>query len=108
MVEPAVVAQADRAPAVDLVVPDPVVGGDDRAGGDGFRSGGVGLGGGAPVQGAVGSLAVVVGGELVELALQDGGAGGAGPGGEPLLLGLVEPFDAPMLSSGLEEGLDPG
>lgn len=45
VVQPAVVAQSDRAPSVDLVGPDPVVGGDDRSGRNGFGAGGVGLGG---------------------------------------------------------------
>ena len=71
-----VVAEADGSPAVDLVVPDSVVGGDDRSGRDGFGSGCVGLGGGAAVQRPVGSDLVVVGLEAVELVLQHGQGGG--------------------------------
>jgi hypothetical protein len=92
VVQPAVVAHSDRAPAVDLVVPDPVVGGDDRAGRNGFRSGLIGLGGGAPAQGSVRPDGVVVGLEPVQLVLQPDQSGGSGLGPEPFLLGLVEPF----------------
>ena len=92
MVQPAVVAQSDRAPSVDLVVPDPVVGGDHWAGGDGFGSGLIRLGGGTSAQCAVRPDGVVVEGEPVELVLQPGHCGGAGLRGEPFLLGLVEPF----------------
>src|SRR5436853_338437 len=84
-----VAAPADRAVAVDLVLPDAVVGGDDRSGGDGFGAGGEGLGRGAAVEGPVGSDGVVVVGEGVELALQGGDAGRGGLCGEPFLLGLV-------------------
>ena len=75
-----------------LSVPDPVVGGDDRAGRDGFGPGGVGLGGGAAAQRPVRPDGVVVGGEPVQLVLQPGQGGGAGLRGQPFLLGLVEPF----------------
>ena len=80
VVQPAVVAQSDRAPAVDLVVPDPVVGGDDRAGRNGFGSGRIGLGGGAPAQRAVRPDGVVVGLEPVQLVLQPDQSGGPGLG----------------------------
>jgi hypothetical protein len=57
VVQPAVVAQGDRAVAVDPIGPDPVVGRDDRAAGNGFGSGGVGLWGCAGlVPGAAGRL----------------------------------------------------
>ena len=78
VVQPAVVAQSDRAPSVDLVGPDPVVGGDDRAGRNGFGSGGVGLGGGAPAEGAVRPHGVVVDREPVQLALQPADRGWRG------------------------------
>src|SRR5512132_3706944 len=61
VVQPAVVAHSDRAPSVDLVGPDPVVGGDDRAGRNGLGSGRIGLCGGAPTQPAVRPDGVVVG-----------------------------------------------
>jgi hypothetical protein len=44
------------------------------------------------------SDSVVVAGEPVELVLQPGHRGGAGLGGQPFLLGLVEPLD---LAAGL-------
>jgi hypothetical protein len=93
VVESAVVAQGDGAAGVDGVVADPVVGGDFDPGGDRFGSGGIGLGRGAPVQCAVGSDGVVVAGEPVELALQSAQGGRRRLGGQPFLLGLVEPFD---------------
>ena len=75
-----------------FVVSDPVVGGDDRAGGNGFGSGRIGLGGGAPAQRAVRPDGVVVGLEPVQLVLQPDQGGGRGLGPQPFLLGLVEPF----------------
>lgn len=78
VVEPAVVSQGDRATSVDLVVPDPVVGGNDRSGRDGLGPGGVGLGRGAAVQGPVRPDGVVVGLEAVQLVLQPGDGGGRG------------------------------
>jgi hypothetical protein len=93
VVESAVVSEGDRALVVDPVVPDSVVGADDRAGGDGFRSGGVGLGRRSAAEGAVRPDGVVVALEAVQLALQLGDGGGGGLGGEPLLQGLVEPFN---------------
>src|SRR6188472_2003554 len=83
VVQPAVVTQSDRAPTVDLVVPDPVVGGDDRAGRNGFGSGRIGLGGGAPTQPAVRPDGVVVGLEPVQLVLQPDQSGGPGLGPQP-------------------------
>ena len=68
------------------------------AGGGGFGSGCVGLGGGASVQSAVRPDVVVVGLEDVELALQFGDGGCLGLGGQPFLEGLVEPLD---LAAGL-------
>ena len=41
----------------------------------------------------MGSLVVVVGGEGVELGLQRSQRAGWGPGGQPVLLRLVEAFD---------------
>src|SRR5829696_6667848 len=46
VVQPAVVAHGHTAAAVDLVVSDPAVGGDDRAAWNGFGPGLIGLGGG--------------------------------------------------------------
>jgi hypothetical protein len=57
-----------------------------------FGSGGVGLGGGAPAEGSMGPDGVVVAGEPVQLALQPGHRGGGRLGGQPPLLGLVEPL----------------
>jgi hypothetical protein len=53
VVHPAVVSQGDAAAGIEPVLPDPVVGGDDRAGGDGLRPGRIGLGWGAAAQRAV-------------------------------------------------------
>src|SRR5512132_3706051 len=92
VVQPAVVAHSDRAPSVDLVGPDPVVGGDDRAGRNGFGSGRIGLCGGAPAQRAVRLDGVVVGLEPVQLVLQSDQSGGPGLSPQPFLLSLVEPF----------------
>jgi hypothetical protein len=92
----AVVAQRDHAAGVDLVAADPVVDGDRGLCWTGFRAGVEGLLGGAATDGAVRSDAVVVVAEPVELALQLGQGAGWSLGGEPLLLGLVEPLDAPM------------
>src|SRR5215213_8561808 len=92
VVQPAVVAQRDAAAGVDPILPDTVVEGNDRAGRDGFGSGRVGLGGGAPTEGAVRSDGVVVAGEPVQLALQPNESGGPGLRGQPLLLSLVEPL----------------
>ena len=60
MVQPAVVAQGDRAVVVDGVGADSVVDSDDRSGGHGFRAGRVGVGGGAAAEGAVRPDRVVV------------------------------------------------
>jgi hypothetical protein len=93
VVESAAVAQGDRAVVVDPVGPDSVVGADDGTGRYGLGSGGVGVGGGAAVQGTVRPDGVVVGAEAVQLALQLGDRGGGGLGGEPLLQGLMEALD---------------
>jgi hypothetical protein len=94
-------------------------GSDDRAGGDGFGSGRVGLGGGAAAQRAVRPHGVVVAAEPVQLALQPGHRGGGWLRSQPFLEGLVEPLQevslAP-LSSGegkagglvVEQGLKDG
>ena len=80
VVQPAVVAHGDTAAAVDLVVSDPVVGGDDRAAWNGFGPGLIGLGGGAPAQRAMRPDGVVVGLEPVQLVLQPDQSGGPGLG----------------------------
>ena len=70
VVQAAVVAQGEFAVGVDLVVADAVVAVDERdAAGGSFGARCVCLGWGAPVQGSVRSDGVVVGPELVELAL---------------------------------------
>ena len=97
VVQPAVGTQCDAAAGVDAVGAKPVVGGDDRAGGNGFRAGG-GLGGGVPAQRSVRPDGVVVAGEAVQLGLQSGDAGRRWLGGQPLLQGLVEAF---RLAAGL-------
>ena len=93
VMQPAVVANGDRSPVVDLVGPDPVVGTDDGPGGDGLRAGRIRLRRGVAAEGAVRPDRVVVGLEAVQLVLRPGDRGGAGLGGEPLLQRLVEPFD---------------
>jgi hypothetical protein len=98
VVQPAVVAHGDTAAAVDLVVSDPVVGGDDRAAWNGFGPGLIGLGGGAPAQRAMRPDGVVVGLEPVQLVLQPDQSGGPGLSPQPFLLGLMEPFS---LAAGL-------
>jgi hypothetical protein len=99
VVEPAVVAQGEHAAGVELVVADAVLGVvQGQAGRDGLGPGLVGLDRGAPAEGAVGPLGVVVAAEGVELGLELPQGPGPGPGGEPLLEGLVEPFD---LAAGL-------
>jgi hypothetical protein len=59
------------------------------------------------VDGSVGSGFVVVGAESEQLAGERGGRGCWGLGGEPFLLGLVEPFDLPaglrMVGAGVVE-----
>jgi hypothetical protein len=92
VVQSAVVPHRDGAAGVDPIVSDPVVGGDDRPGGDGFGSGRERLGGGAPAQRPVRPDRVVVAGEPIQLTLQRDHRGSPRLGGEPLLLGLVEPF----------------
>src|SRR5688572_23238211 len=92
VVQPAVVAHSDRAPAVDLVGPNPVVGGDDRAAWNGFGAALIGLGGGAPAQRAMRPDGVVVGLEPVQLVLQPDQSGGPGLSPQQFLLGLMEPF----------------
>jgi hypothetical protein len=89
---------------VDLVVPDPEVDRGDRGGRVGFEPGVEHVDGGAPAKCAVGSVLVVVLDEPVELGLQLGERGRGGLFGQELLFGLVEPFDAPMLSSGVKRG----
>lgn len=75
---------------------DPVVAGVEPVPGrGGLGAGEVGLDQGAPVQGAVRPDGVVVAAELIELGLESGDGGGAGLAVEPLLDGLVEPFDLP-------------
>jgi len=99
VVESAAVADGDVAGLGDFVVADPVAGDVDHgAGGDGFDAGLVDVGGGAPLERAVGSGLVVVGGEAVEddLELLAGGDGVLGV--EELFEGLVEAFD---LAAGL-------
>ena len=61
VVQPAVVAQGDRCRRGRSCRSDPVVGRDDRAGRDGFGSGGIGLGGGAAAERTVRPDGVVVG-----------------------------------------------
>jgi len=99
VVESAVVAQGDDAGVVDAVAADPVVAVGPGAGRRGLRSGRVGDGRGAAVQGAVRPAVVVLVPEGVELGLELGDGGRlVRLGGEPLLLGLVEAFD---LAAGL-------
>jgi hypothetical protein len=94
VVQAAVVPHGVPAVDVDSVVPDAVVAVDQRkAGGGDLGAGGVGLGRGAPVQGAVRSDGVVVGAEGVELDLELGECVGGGLVAQPLLPGLVEAFD---------------
>jgi hypothetical protein len=69
VVQPAVVAQGDDTGVVDAVAADPLVAwcvGGGGGGGGGFWAGGVGRSGGAPVEGTVRAVGVVVGGEPVE------------------------------------------
>ena len=100
VVQAAVVAQGDDAAGVDAVVADAVVA-VRRAG---CRWGRLSVGRrrpgwGAAAEGAVGADGVVVAAEGVELGLQLAQGGGRGGWlGEPLLEGLVEPFD---LAAGL-------
>ena len=93
-VEGAAVAQGDLA-VVDLVGPHPGVGSVwGFGGGGGFGPVGVGRGGGASVQGAVGPVVVVLAPEGVEEGLQVGqGRWLGGLPGEPGLQGLLEAFD---------------
>ena len=94
VVKAAGVAQGDAA-AGDLVVADAPVA--VAAGGGGFGAGGVDLGGSALAGGgAVRAAGVVFDGELVELGLQVSDRVGGWLGAQPLLQGLLEPFDAPM------------
>ncbi len=69
-VEPAVVAQADLAGLVDLVLAYSEVGAGRGAGGPGLDPGAVGLQRRAPVEGSVWADVVVVVQEAVELALK--------------------------------------
>jgi hypothetical protein len=105
VVQSAGVAQGEFAVAVDAVFADAEVFADLDAlsGGDGSGSRGPGGGGGAAADGAVRPVVVVVVGEGVELGLEFGGGGGGGLPGEPVLEGLVQSLDAPMLSSGFGE-----
>ena len=91
-------AEGDAAGFVDLVVADPVV----RVAAAVFARGGLGQGrvdgrGGRSVrERAVRPLLVVDRGELIEEGLQLRERGGLlGLGAEPLLQGLLEPFDLP-------------
>jgi hypothetical protein len=78
VVQPAVVPEGDAAAGVDLVVPDPVVGGNHRASGDGLRAGRIGLGGSAAAQRPVRTDSVVVADESVQLVSPHGHAGRLG------------------------------
>ena len=94
VVEASGVAEGDGAGVVDDVGADAVVGVGAAVAGRGFGPGVVGGGGGGPVlERAVRPAGVVVAGEGVELGLQVGEGRGGGPGGEPFLQGLLEPFD---------------
>jgi hypothetical protein len=95
VVQAAVVAQGDHAAAVDRVVADAAVawGGVAWRCGSGLGSLGVGGSWGVSGEGAVGSLGVVVAGELVELELQVGHGCRGGLLGEPAFEGLVEALD---------------
>ena len=53
--KPAAVAQRDRAGLVDAVVTDAVLDGSELSSGSGLDPRGKGLGGGAPIEGAVGT-----------------------------------------------------
>jgi len=53
--EPAAVAQGDGAGLVDAVVTDAVLDGSELSSGSGLNPRGEGLGGGAPIEGAVGT-----------------------------------------------------
>ncbi len=94
VVESAVVAQGEFAVGVDAVFADPEVFADldALAGGDGSWAGCPGGRGGAAVDGAVGPVVVVVGGEGVELGLECGDVGCGWLSVEPVLEGLVESF----------------
>jgi hypothetical protein len=70
------------------------VGGDDRAGGNGFGSGLISLGGGAPAQRLVRPDGVVEGLEPVQRCCSPDQSAGLRLSPQPFLLGLVEPFDA--------------
>ena len=98
VVESAGVADGELAVGVHPVPADAEVLADLDAlsGGDGVGSGGPGGDGGLPVDAAVGPVVVVVVGEGVQLGLQVSQGGGRLLMDEPVLLGLVEAFDAPM------------
>jgi hypothetical protein len=98
VVQPAVVAQSDGAPAVDFVLLEAVVGGDDRAGGDCLGTFLVGLQRSPPIQRPVRPDGVVVAGEAAELSLQTGHGVGWWLRGQPFLHRLVE---ALYLAAGL-------
>jgi hypothetical protein len=53
--KPAAVAQRDRAGLVDAVVTDAVLDGSELSSGSGLNPSGEGLGGGSPIEGAVGT-----------------------------------------------------
>jgi hypothetical protein len=98
VVEAAVVPQGEGAVSVETVGADAAVWVDDRAGGGGLGAGGVGLHGCVAVQRAVRADRVVVVPEPGQLAGQAAGGVCGWLRGEPLLLGLLEPFD---LAAGL-------
>jgi hypothetical protein len=94
VVEPAVVAERDHAVGVDGVVADPEVRVEDR----GRERAGFGpiverFGRGASAQRPVRTLVVVVADEGVELGLESPFGAGGWSSSEPVLQGLVEPFD---------------
>ena len=94
VVQAAGVAEGELAVAVDGVVADSPAGVVEGDAGRGcLGSGLIGLLGCSASQGAVGPDGVVVVPEVVELALELGDRAGPGLGGQPALLGLVEPFD---------------
>ncbi len=98
VVEAAVVSEGHDSCGVDGVAADSVDGVGVAVGGPGFDAGGVGVGGGAAADRAVGAVVVVEIDEGVDLGLEPGDRGGWGLFGQVALFGLVESFD---LAAGL-------
>ena len=90
--EPAVVAQGHAAGLVDPITTDSIVAVGVVGGWAGLDPGVEDLLGGAPTEGTVGPVLVVVGREAIQLGLQLGPGGRGGLAAEELLQRLVEAF----------------